>query len=66
MNDKTELQECFLYKLSQVKGLEWFKKVVFIGSHQDMYVPYYSARIQKPQECLTDCKNKVVKGIIHN
>jgi hypothetical protein len=29
------------------KGLEWFKKIVLLASHQDLYVPYYSARIQK-------------------
>lgn len=48
MSDEKRPQDCFLYKLSQAKGLEWFKKIAFFASHQDHYVPYYSARIQKP------------------
>lgn len=47
MIDNQNIEECFLYKLSQQKGLEWFKKITFLASHQDLYVPFYSARIQK-------------------
>lgn len=55
-----------MYKLSKAEGFEHFKKVALFGSHQDLYVPYYSARIQKHQDCITDCKNKVEKGKIHS
>lgn len=49
MADSQNIEECLLFQLSKKKGLEWFKKVTFIGSHQDLYVPYYSARVQKHQ-----------------
>ena len=45
--------------------MEWFKKVTFIGSHQDLYVPYYSARVQKHHECIVDQRNKVSKALVH-
>jgi hypothetical protein len=50
MIDNPNLEECFLYKLSKQPGLEWFNKVTFLASHQDLYVPFYSARIQKNSE----------------
>ena len=40
------LETCKLYKLSQEKGLEWFKNIIFVSSYQDMYAPFDSARIQ--------------------
>lgn len=63
MMDSPNIQECFLYKLSQQKGLEWFKKITFLASHQDSYVPFYSARIQKSKEILTDYKKGFSRGI---
>jgi len=47
MEDSTKLEDSFLYKLSMKPGLEWFSKVILVSSRQDLYVPYYSARIQK-------------------
>lgn len=46
-NNKFNMEDTFLYKLSLEKGLEWFKKITFLASRQDLYVPYFSARIQK-------------------
>jgi len=40
------LESCYLHKLSQEKGLEWFKNIIFVSSYQDMYAPFDSARIQ--------------------
>ena len=40
------LESCFLYKLSQEKGLEWFRNIILVSSYQDMYAPFDSARIQ--------------------
>ena len=40
------LETCYLYKLSQEKGLEWFKNIILVSSYQDMYAPFDSARIQ--------------------
>lgn len=65
MNDSEVLEETFLYKLSKKAGLEWFKKLVLLASHQDLYVPYYSARIQKHEESLLDCRKNIRKGTLY-
>jgi len=64
MQDNSDLKETFLYKLSEKPGLEWFNRLVFVGSHQDLYVPYYSARIQKHEDSILDCRKQVNKGIV--
>lgn len=46
MTDQKDIEQCKLYKLSQEKGLEWFKNIIFVSSYQDMYAPFDSARIQ--------------------
>ena len=46
MSDNTDLEQCFLYKLSQMQGLGWFKHIVLVSSYQDSYAPFESARIQ--------------------
>jgi hypothetical protein len=46
MTDDSNLENCFLYKLSKEKGLEHFKNIILISSYQDMYAPFDSARIQ--------------------
>lgn len=65
MQDHEQPEETFLYKLAQKPGLEWFKKVVFLASHQDLYVPYYSARVQKHEESTLDCRKQVPKGLTY-
>jgi len=45
MTDQKDLEQCFLYKLSEMKGLDWFKNVVLVSSYQDSYAPFDSARI---------------------
>jgi hypothetical protein len=45
MTDNKNLEECFLYKLSKMKGLGWFKHIVLVSSYQDSYAPFDSARI---------------------
>ena len=35
-----------LYRLSQQKGMDWFKHIILISSYQDQYAPFDSARIQ--------------------
>lgn len=66
MQDQSDPTETFLYKLAKSEGLEHFRKVAFFCSHQDLYVPYYSARIQKHQDCVKDCKSNILKGKVHN
>ena len=60
------MEDTFLYKLSLEKGLEWFKKVTFLASRQDLYVPYFSARVQKHDECINDLRSKDPYAIIHS
>ncbi len=45
-NDHQDLNETCLYKLSEYNGLNWFKYVYLLSSHQDNYSPYESSRIQ--------------------
>jgi alpha-beta hydrolase superfamily lysophospholipase len=45
MKDNGDLRRCYLYKLATNGSLNWFKKVSFVASSQDSYVPYESARV---------------------
>lgn len=45
------------------KGLQFFKNVVLVGSLQDRYVPYHSARIEM---CKTALKDKQTGELEHN
>ena len=47
MNDGKNVQETFLFKLSNYKGLDWFKNIVFVSSFEDNFVPYQSSRVQE-------------------
>nr|XP_055025422.1 protein FAM135A isoform X1 [Misgurnus anguillicaudatus] len=53
--DHSDPRQTFLYKLSKKAGLQFFKNVVLVGSLQDRYVPYHSARIEM---CKTAVKDK--------
>lgn len=44
-----------------VQGLQYFKNVVLVGSLQDRYVPYHSARIEM---CKTALKDKQLGKIV--
>ena len=45
-SDAKELRDCFVYKLSEFSGFEFFNFIFLISSHQDLYAPYESTRIQ--------------------
>ncbi|KAL6101732.1 fam135a [Pungitius sinensis] len=53
--DNSDPRQTFLYKLSKKSGLQFFRNVVLVGSLQDRYVPYHSARIEM---CKTAVKDK--------
>ncbi|XP_061418536.1 protein FAM135A [Lethenteron reissneri] len=53
--DHSDPRQTFLYRLSQKTGLQHFKYVVLVGSMQDRYVPFHSARIEV---CKTATKDK--------
>nr|XP_033792806.1 protein FAM135A isoform X2 [Geotrypetes seraphini] len=52
--DHSDPRQTFLYKLSKKTGLQFFKNVVLVGSLQDRYVPYHSARIEMCKTALKD------------
>ncbi|KAJ8264698.1 hypothetical protein GJAV_G00152720 [Gymnothorax javanicus] len=52
--DHADPRQTFLYKLSKKAGLQFFKNVVLVGSLQDRYVPYHSARIEMCKTALKD------------
>mmetsp|Transcript_28794 Transcript_28794/g.51242 ORF Transcript_28794/g.51242 Transcript_28794/m.51242 type:complete len:664 (+) Transcript_28794:22-2013(+) len=53
LSDAEDLHNTFLYTLSCLPGLNWFKNVVLISSIQDGYVPLESARIEICQDTLS-------------
>lgn len=46
LRDGSSPRDSFLYHLSLCAGFEYFKNVLLVGSHQDKYVPFHSARLQ--------------------
>jgi len=46
LTDTVNLNESCLYKLSESTGLNWFKHVYLVSSHQDSYAPFESTRMQ--------------------
>ncbi|XP_047671690.1 protein FAM135A isoform X2 [Tachysurus fulvidraco] len=52
--DHSDPRQTFLYKLSKKDGLQFFRNVVLVGSLQDRYVPYHSARIEMCKTALKD------------
>ncbi|XP_031434569.1 protein FAM135A isoform X2 [Clupea harengus] len=52
--DHSDPRQTFLYKLSKKAGLQYFRNVVLVGSLQDRYVPYHSARIEMCKTALKD------------
>ncbi len=54
LSDAKELKECKLYKMTESEGLNWFKHIYLISSHQDHYAPFESTRIQFCNKSLND------------
>ncbi|XP_021248945.1 protein FAM135A isoform X2 [Numida meleagris] len=52
--DHSDPRQTFLYKLSKKAGLHYFKNIILVGSLQDRYVPYHSARIEMCKTALKD------------
>ena len=66
-NDHKDLNETCLYKLSEYNGLNWFKYVYLLSSHQDNYSPYESSRIQFNNNSLgNDKKSENYKSMALN
>ena len=47
MTDKEKIEDTYLFQLSKKQGLCWFQNIGLFSSHQDQYVPFDSARIQR-------------------
>ena len=68
-NDNSNLNETCIYKLSEFEGLNWFKNVFLLSSHQDNYSPYESSRIQLSDVTLkndkrADCYRRMAYNIL--
>ena len=62
-----DLKDCFLMRLSNYKGLDWFEHVLVFGSFQDLYVPYESARIEYGEVEIKDKKRShLYKRMVQN
>ena len=46
LKDSINIEDSFMFKLSQKDGMQHFEHVYFFSSHQDTIVPHYSARVQ--------------------
>lgn len=65
--DHSDPRQTFLYKLSNKAGLHYFRNVVLVGSLQDRYVPYHSARIEMCKTALKDKQSgQIYSEMIHN
>ena len=54
--DEKNIEESFLYKMSVSEGLNWFRRVFLVSSHQDRYAPFESTRIQLTEKSLNESK----------
>ena len=66
-----EMETSCLYKLSEMKGLNWFKHIVLVSSYQDSYAPFDSARIQicdrsNQDKSKGNVYNKMAQNILKN
>nr|XP_006825452.1 PREDICTED: protein FAM135A-like [Saccoglossus kowalevskii] len=76
LKDHSDPRKTFMYKLSEKPGFELFKNVLLVGSLQDRYVPYHSARIEMCKNAMKDNStygaiygemiNNILKPVIRN
>mmetsp|Transcript_19103 Transcript_19103/g.34753 ORF Transcript_19103/g.34753 Transcript_19103/m.34753 type:complete len:656 (-) Transcript_19103:492-2459(-) len=64
MQDTKVLENIFLYKLSDYEGLEWFKHVFLVGSHQDSFTPVESALVELPETVSTPVFAAMAQSIL--
>lgn len=55
-----------LLHLCFFEGLQFFKNVVLVGSLQDRYVPYHSARIEMCKTALKDKQTGELEQALHS
>ena len=60
LKDASDIRKTFLYQLALRSNLHHFKNVLLVGSTQDRYVPWHSARVEM---CKAATKDNSVTGI---
>eukprot|EP00343_Euplotes_focardii_P010884 CAMPEP_0205828008 /NCGR_PEP_ID=MMETSP0206-20130828/33792_1 /ASSEMBLY_ACC=CAM_ASM_000279 /TAXON_ID=36767 /ORGANISM="Euplotes focardii, Strain TN1" /LENGTH=117 /DNA_ID=CAMNT_0053129417 /DNA_START=449 /DNA_END=799 /DNA_ORIENTATION=- len=67
------MEDAYLFRLSQMSKLDWFKNIALVSSAQDSYVGFESARIQfrkeastKPSSAKNELYEKMAKNILGN
>ena len=66
MSDNSDLRQTFIYQLATNNSLELFKNIVFVGSGQDTYAPYDSARVNISPKTSNDIKGCVYTEMVQN
>lgn len=66
MTDTNDPKSSFLYCLSKMEGIEWFKNIALVGAHQDNYAPFESARIEVGSKATGDGKGRLYIEMANN
>ena len=66
MTDTSDAKNSFLYKLTNLEGIEWFRNVALVGAHQDNYAPFESARIEVGTKATGDAKGRLYIEMANN
>mmetsp|Transcript_38984 Transcript_38984/g.38603 ORF Transcript_38984/g.38603 Transcript_38984/m.38603 type:complete len:312 (-) Transcript_38984:23-958(-) len=74
MSDASNMEDTYLFRLSKISKLEWFKNIVLVSSVQDSYVAFESARIQfrksehssKPSSTKNAIYERMARNILEN
>ena len=66
MTDTNDSKNSFLYNLSLTEGIEWFKNIALVGSFQDNYAPFESARIEVGPKAANDPKGRLYIEMANN
>lgn len=69
IKDASTPEQSYIYHLSQAKTLSHFKNIILVGSGQDRYAPFYSARMQiapsaSQQSQLGAATVKMIQGLM--
>jgi Putative serine esterase (DUF676)/Protein FAM135 len=66
MTDSADSKKSFLYNLTKTEGIEWFRNICFVGSYQDNYAPFESARIEVGPKASGDSKGRLYIEMANN
>jgi hypothetical protein len=65
MDDTANPRDGYIYKLSEIEGLNWFKHFVLLSSSQDNYVPFESARIEvNESQTQAEVYHEIVRNLL--